>query len=70
MEEEKRHYYMFSFISPGNTYSRVTMGWPDMKVTESRIKEARDGALGFPYANACPLAVSYLGYMTREEAQS
>ena len=67
---EKRHYYMISFVAPSGVYARVTLGWPDQNVTESRIEEAKTGALGFPHANACPLAVSYLGHMTPEEARS
>lgn len=70
MEEEKRHYYLFSFVGNGGVYARATMGWPTMAITESRIREAKDGAFGFTHANACPLAVSYLGYMTPEEAKS
>lgn len=69
MGKEKRHYYLFSFVTPSSVYARVTMGWPDKNVTESRIKEARDGALGRHFS-ACPLAVSYLGYMTPEEVMS
>jgi hypothetical protein len=67
MDEEKLHYFLFSFVGGGNTYARVTMGWPDNKVTESRLLEARKAVLD---NKACPLAVSYLGYMTRAEATS
>ncbi|MDW9650764.1 hypothetical protein GOB33_22005 [Sinorhizobium meliloti] len=63
------HYYMFSFIASGGTYARVTIGWPDAIVTESRIEHAREKAIG-AWSNACPIAVSYLGQMTPEVAVS
>lgn len=63
------HYYMFSFVAGGGTYARVTIGWPEAFVTESRIAHARDKALGYR-SDACPIAVSYLGQMTPEVAVS
>ncbi|NRF12522.1 hypothetical protein [Agrobacterium pusense] len=64
----KLHYFMFSYAAANGTFARVTMGWPDKYVNEGRIREARNAVLGG--ANACPIAVSYLGEMTREEAVS
>lgn len=63
------HYYMFSFVAACGTYARVTIGWPDAYVTESRIAHARENALG-AVKDACPIAVSYLGQMTPEVAVS
>ncbi|PDS97493.1 hypothetical protein CO659_12550 [Rhizobium sp. S9] len=63
------HYYMFSFVAGNNTFARVTIGWPDASVTESRIAFAREKAIG-KRSDACPLAVSYLGQMTPEVAVS
>lgn len=56
----KLHYFMFSYAAANGTFARVTMGWPDKLVNEGRIRGA----------DACPIAVSYLGEMTREEAVS
>lgn len=72
---DQLHYFMFSFVggiegNSGISYARVTIGWPDQKVTESRIKEAKVGAFGFDKQDATPMAVSYLGHMTPEEVKS
>lgn len=63
------HYYMFSFVADSGTFARVTIGWPDAIITESRIAHAREKALGWR-SDACPIAVSYLGQMTPEVAKS
>jgi hypothetical protein len=60
---------MFSFVTKNSDFARVTMGWPEKFVSESRLSEARIAAIG-AWSNACPIAVSYLGEMTREEATS
>lgn len=64
----KLHYFLFSYAAANGTFARVTMGWPNKFVNEGRIREARQAAVGD--ADACPIAVSYLGEMTREEAIS
>ena len=65
-----RHYYLISFALSDGGFARVSMGWPDLGITESRLREARDAAIGHKYSSACPLAVSYLGHMTPEQATS
>jgi hypothetical protein len=64
------HYYLFSFALSDGGFARVTMGWDDLPVTESKLREARDAAIGHKNASACPLAVSYLGCMTPSQATS
>lgn len=61
------HYYMFSFAMERCGFARVTIGWPDAIVTESRVAFAREKAIG-AQPNACPIAVSYLGHMMPEVA--
>ncbi|MBY3434791.1 hypothetical protein [Rhizobium laguerreae] len=63
------HYYMFSFAMSNSGFARVTIGWPDQIVTESRLAYAREKAIG-GQSDVCPIAVSYLGQMTPEQAIS
>lgn len=64
------HYYLFSFAMSDGGFARVTIGWPDLPVTESRLTYAREAAVGHLRSSACPIAVSYLGQMTPEQATS
>lgn len=71
-EERRNHYYLFHVIydKPDGTVvnARLTIGWPDQRITESRLKEVKR-ELRCP-DSAVPLSVSYLGFMTPEEANS
>lgn len=64
---EKQHFYLISFLGGGaRTVASIRIGWPDQRVTEARLQECR-GSLEVP-DSAVPIAVSYLGHMTPEEA--
>lgn len=64
------HYHLFSFALVGGGFARVSMGWTDKLINESRLAAARDAAVGHAFSSAVPLAVSYLGEMTPEQAKS
>lgn len=76
-DDQKLHYYMFGYSWAGrgtssHGYGNVTIGYPDKAVTAARLKAAKRDALD-PNddvdKNVAILSVSYLGHMTKAEAQ-
>lgn len=69
MTGEKLHYYLISFVYVNSEKfgaAQLTVGYPDERVSAERIRLARE-ALVIP-EDSVPVAVSYLGFMTREES--
>lgn len=65
---DELHWYSFCFmfqVGGGTSYKDIRCGFPQQKVTTSRIKFAKENA-GVP-ADSLISAVSYLGQMTMEE---
>lgn len=73
----KLYYYCMAFFvqksSPGEQsfgFASVSIGWPTKNLTNSKIEEARRGALGDDFANGALISATYLGHMTPAEATS
>jgi len=68
---KKYHYYSFSFSyfdNLGYATAWVACSTKGRNVTISDIKKAKEA--GGIQADAVPIAFSYMGYMTKEEAMS
>lgn len=68
---KKYHYYSFSFSfndTSGNGTAWVACSTKGKNVTISDIRKAKE--MGGVHADSIPISISYMGYMTREEAMS
>ena len=63
----KQHWYAYSFLGQGNTYSSTYVGYEDNNITMPRIRAAKVFAGVSP--DAVVLSVSYLGRMTRAQME-